>query len=206
MIDLYTWKTPNGRKVSIMLEECQLDYVAKPVDITAGEQFESGFLSINPNNKIPAIVDRDANDSEPVTLFESGAILLYLAEKTGRFLPTEPLQRHHALQWLMFQVGGVGPIFGQTHHFLRAAPRPVPYAVERFKTETARLYGVLDKQLSANEFISGDSYTIADMATFPWIARHDWHQINLSDYPSVDRWYSALSERPAVARGMQVPC
>ncbi len=200
MINFYTWATPNGRKVSIMLEECALPYVVHPVDITRGEQFSAGFVAINPNSKIPAIVD----DEGPLTVFESGAILVYLAEKTGRFLPAAGPARYAVLQWLMFQMGGVGPMFGQTHHFLRFAPAPVPYAVERYRNETRRLYGVLDTRLGEVEFLGGD-YSIADMATFPWVARHDWQDIDLDDFPNVRRWFDAVGKRPAVVRGMAVP-
>jgi GST-like protein len=200
LINFYTWQTPNGRKVSIMLEECALPYVVHPVDITRGEQFSAGFVAINPNSKIPAIVD----DEGPLTVFESGAILVYLAEKTGRFLPAAGPARYAVLQWLMFQMGGVGPMFGQTHHFLRFAPAPVPYAVERYRNETRRLYGVLDTRLGEAEFLGGD-YSIADMATFPWVARHDWQDIDLDDFPNVRRWFDAVGKRPAVVRGMAVP-
>ena len=204
MITLYTWGTPNGRKVSIMLEECGFEYGVKTVDITCGEQLLPDFVAVNPNSKIPAIVDSDGGDGLPLTLFESGAILVYLAEKAGRFLPADPRGRYTALQWLMFQMGGVGPMFGQTHHFLRFAPEPVPYAIKRYSTETARLYGVLDRRLGAAEYLAG-AYSIADMATYPWVARHEWQNIDLSDYPSVWRWYQAIGARPAVQRGMAVP-
>lgn len=212
MIRLYSWPTSNGRKVSIMLEECGLDYVVTPIDIDAGAQFSPEFLAVNPNGKIPAIVDEQGPDGRPMSLFESGAILIYLAEKTGRFLSTQPRGRYETLQWLMFQMGGIGPIFGQTHHFLRAAPERVPYAEERYKKETARLYGVLDRRLASavpgdtatHNFLAKD-YSIADIATFPWVARHEWHGIDLSDYPSVRRWFDHIAARPAVIRGMAVP-
>ena len=204
MITLYTWGTPNGRKVSIMLEECALPYRVKTVDITQGEQFRPEFTTINPNSKIPAIVDPDGPDGWPITLFESGAILLYLASKTGRFLPECDRGKYEAMQWLMFQMGGVGPMFGQTHHFLRFAPEPLPYAIKRYSGETARLYGVLDKRLGEAEFLAGE-YTIADMATYPWVARHEWQKIDLADFPNVQRWYAALGARPGVQRGMAVP-
>ncbi|MCP5267554.1 MAG: glutathione S-transferase N-terminal domain-containing protein [Zoogloeaceae bacterium] len=200
MINLYTWGTPNGRKVSIMLEECDLPYSVQKIDITRGEQFDPAFVSINPNSKIPAIVD----DEGPVTLFESGAILIYLAEKTGRFLPSSGNSRHQVLQWLMFQMGGVGPMFGQAHHFMRYAPEPVPYAIERYSKETLRLYGVLDKQLTVSECLAGD-YSIADMATYPWVARHEWHGVDLAQFPAVRRWFDAVGGRPAVQCGMAVP-
>ncbi len=205
MIQLYTWGTPNGRKISIMLEECGLAYEVHPVDIGAGEQFDPDFLRISPNNKIPAIVDTDGPDGAPIPLFESGAILIYLAEKTGRFLPAAPRPRYATLQWLMFQMGSIGPMFGQCHHFRRFAPEKVPYAIERYEKETARLYGVLDKRLSEAPYIAGEAYTIADIATFPWCARHEWQGIRLEDFPHVKRWYDAIAARPAVVRGMAVP-
>ena len=200
MITLHTWATPNGRKVSIMLEECDLPYVVRKIDITRGEQFDPAFVAVNPNAKIPAIED----DEGPLTIFESGAILIYLAEKTGRFLPPAGALRYHALQWLMFQMGGVGPMFGQTHHFLRFAPEPVPYAIERYRKETRRLYGVLDARLAAAEYLAGD-YSVADIATYPWVARHEWQEIDLTDFSNVRRWYEAVGARPAVSRGMAVP-
>lgn len=207
MITLYTWGTPNGRKVSIMLEECGLDYRVETINITQGEQSTPAFIAINPNSKIPAIVDSDGldgPDGAPMTLFESGAILIYLAEKTGRLLPSSASGKYQALQWLMFQMGGVGPIFGQTHHFLRFAPEPVPYAIKRYSTETARLYGVLNQRLAEAEYLAGE-YSIADIATYPWVARHEWQKIDLADYPNVARWYQAIGARPAVQRGMAVP-
>ena len=204
MITLYTWGTPNGRKVSIMLEECGLPYEVRPVNIANGEQFESEFRSVNPNSKIPAIVDSDGPDGRPFALFESGAILVYLAGKSGLFLPESPAGKYKALQWLMFQMGGVGPMFGQAHHFLRFAPEKVPYAMERYRKETARLYGVLDHQLSRHAFLA-EEYSIADIATYPWVARHEWQEVDLADYPSVRRWFEEISARPAVRRGMAVP-
>jgi GST-like protein len=204
MIDLYTWSTPNGRKVSIMLEECGLPYRVHAVNIGKREQFSAGFLAINPNAKIPAIVDPDGPDGRPMTLFESGAILVYLCGKTGRFLPQTTRGRYEALQWLMFQMGGIGPMFGQAHHFLRSAKEPVPYAIERYKAEARRLYGVLEGRLGQAPYLAGE-YSIADIATYPWIARHEWHQVALADFPQVKRWYDTISARPAVARGMPVP-
>ena len=204
MITLYTWGTPNGRKVSIMLEECGFDYAVKTVDITQGEQSAPEFVAINPNSKIPAIVDPEGPDGAPMTLFESGAILIYLAEKAGRLLPSSASGKYQALQWLMFQMGGVGPMFGQTHHFLRFAPEPLPYAIKRYSTETARLYGVLDRRLGEAEYLAGE-YSIADIATYPWVARHEWQKIDLADYPNVARWFQAIGARPAVQRGMAVP-
>ncbi len=204
MITLYTWGTPNGRKVSIMLEECGLAYRVQAIDITQGQQSQPEFVAINPNSKIPAIVDPEGPDGEPITLIESGAILLYLAAKTGQFLPATDRGKYEALQWLMLQMGGIGPMFGQTHHFLRFAPEPIPYAIKRYSSETARLYGVLDKRLQDQEYLAGE-YTIADMATFPWVARHEWQQIDLADYPHVRRWHDSLAARPGVMRGMAVP-
>jgi GSH-dependent disulfide-bond oxidoreductase len=204
LIDLYTWSTPNGRKVSIMLEELGLPYRTHAINIGSGDQFKPEFVAICPNSKIPAIVDSEGPGGQSFSLFESGAILLYLAEKCGRFLPADTATRFKVLQWLMFQMGGVGPMFGQTHHFLRAAPEPVPYAIERYKKETRRLYGVLDGHLASNAFLSGD-YSVADIATYPWVARFEWHQVDLGDFPNVKRWFDAIGARPAVQRGMQVP-
>ena len=204
MIELHTWSTPNGRKVSIMLEELGLPYSVHPVNIGKDEQFRPEFLAISPNNKIPAIVDPDGPGGKRFALFESGAILIYLGEKTERLIPTDPATRYAALQWLMFQMGGLGPMLGQTHHFLRAAPEPVPYAIKRYKDETRRLYGVLDKRLAEAEHLAGE-YSIADVASYPWVARHEWHQIELGDFPNVKRWYDAIGARPAVQRGMKVP-
>ena len=202
MIDLYTWTTPNGRKVSIMLEECGLPYRVHPVDISKGEQFKPAFLAINPNNRIPAIVDPDGPDGKPFPLFESGAILIYLAEKTGRFYPQK--NKYIVLQWLMFQMGGVGPMFGQAHHFMRAKKDEIPYGTERYGAEAKRLYGVLDKRLSETAYLA-EEYSIADIATYPWVARHEWHRVDLAAFPAVKRWYDTIGARPAVARGMAVP-
>ena len=204
MIDLYTWKTPNGRKVSVMLEECGLRYDTHAIDIGKGEQFTSQFLALNPNGKIPALADSNGPDGKPITLFESGAILVYLAGKTGKFLPASDLDKYLALQWLMFQMGGVGPVFGQVHHFLRAAKEQVPYAIERYTREKDRLYGVLDKRLGEAAYLAGE-YSIADIATYPWVARHEWHRTELDDFPNVKRWYEAIGARAAVQRGMAVP-
>ena len=204
MIDLYTWRTPNGRKVSIMLEEVDLPYAAHPIDIGKDEQFAPDFLAISPNNKIPAIVDRDGPGGGPYSVFESGAILLYLSEKAGgRFLPRDARPRYDVMQWLMFQMGGVGPMFGQAHHFIRAR-EAVPYAIERYKNEAKRLYGVMEKRLSAYEYLAGE-YSVADIATYPWVGRHEMHQVDLADFPQVKRWFDAVSARPAVQRGMKVP-
>ncbi len=205
LIDLYTWSTPNGRKVSIMLEELSLPYNVHPIDIGKGDQFGAEFVAISPNSKIPAIVDSEGPDGKPYALFESGAILLYLADKTGRFLPQNKAGRFESIQWLMFQMGGVGPMFGQVHHFLRAAPDPVPYAIERYSKETRRLYGVLDKHLANHEWLAAGEYSMADMATYPWVARHEWHKVELADFRNVKRWFDAIGSRPAVQRGMQVP-
>jgi GSH-dependent disulfide-bond oxidoreductase len=204
MIDLYTWSTPNGRKVSIMLEEVGLPYRVHAVNIGKDEQFRPEFLAISPNNKIPAIVDEEGPGGKRLSLFESGAILIYLGEKTGRLIPKDPATRFVALQWLMFQMGGLGPMLGQTHHFLRQAKEEVPYAINRYKTETRRLYGVLDKRLGEAEYLAGE-YSIADIASYPWVARHEWHQVELADFPNVKRWFDTLGARPAVQKGMQVP-
>ena len=204
MIDLYTWSTPNGRKISVMLEECGLAYRVFPVNIGKGEQFRPEFLAINPNNRIPAIVDPEGPDGKPLNLFESGAILVYLAGKTGQFLPQTVRGRYIALQWLMFQMGNVGPIFGQAHHFIRNAKEQVPYGIKRYGDETRRLYGVLETRLQEAAFLA-DEYSIADIATYPWVARYEWHKTRLEDYPEVKRWFAAISERPAVQKGMAVP-
>ena len=204
MIDLYTWSTPNGRKVSIMLEECGLPYRTHKVDIGKGDQFKEEFVSINPNSKIPAILDYDGPNGRPLKLFESGAILIYLAGKSGQFLPSGTRSKYKALQWLMFQMGGVGPMFGQVHHFLRAAKEPNPYAIDRYTKETRRLYSVLNRRLAHAAFLA-EEYSIADIATYPWVARHEWHKVALTDFPHVKRWFDTISARPAVARGMAVP-
>ena len=204
MIDLYTWGTPNGRKVSIMLEECELPYRTHAIDIGKGDQHGAGFVAINPNGRIPAIVDSDGPDGRPFNLFESGAILLYLAKKAGRLLPHDERRQFETLQWLMFQMGGVGPMFGQTHHFLRAAPEPVPYGIERYSCETRRLYAVMDGHLKKHDFLA-DEYSVADVATYPWVARHEWHKVALEDFPAVKRWFETIGARPAVQRGMAVP-
>ncbi len=201
MIDLYTWSTPNGRKVSIMLEEVGLPYTVHAVDIGKDEQFEPGFLKISPNNRIPAIVDRSNGD---LPLFESGAILMYLAEKTGKLMPTNERARWHAVQWLMWQMGGVGPMLGQIHHFLRAAKGKAPYADERYVKEGKRLYGVLDRQLARSDYVAGD-YSIADISIWPWISRFEWQTIDMNEYPNVTRWYKAIAARPAVEKGYHVP-
>jgi len=205
VIDLYTWSTPNGRKVSVMLEELGLPYRAHPIDINKGDQFTPEYVAICPNSKIPAITDPHGPDGKPITLFESGAILIYLAEKSGRFLPAAPRGRYVTLEWLMFQMGGVGPMFGQAHHFMKFAKVEVPYAIERYGKETKRLYGVMDRQLSKNEYLAGPDYTIADIATYPWVARFEFHRVDLSEFPNVKRWFDAIGQRPAVKKGMAVP-
>jgi len=203
MIDFYTWGTPNGRKVSILLEELGLPYAVHSVDIGKRQQFEPDFLAVNPNGKIPAIVDQDA-EGGPMAVFESGAIMMYLAEKTGRFWPKPLRERYAVTEWLMFQMGGLGPMAGQSHHFRRAAPEPIPYAIERYTTESKRIYAVMDKRLGDQKFLAGE-YSIADMACFPWIARHEWQQIDLAEFPNLKRWFDDLAARPAVAKGMAVP-
>ena len=203
-IELYTWSTPNGRKISIMLEEVGLPYSVHPINITKDEQYAPAFLKISPNNKIPAIVDPDGPDGRPISLFESGAILIYLAEKTGKLLPADRRGNLTALQWLMWQMGSWGPMLGQAHHFRRFAPEKIPYAIDRYTNETRRLYGVLDKRLGEADYMAGD-YSIADIATFPWAARHEWQGIALADFANVKRWYDAIAARSAVERGMAVP-
>jgi len=205
MIELHTWSTPNGRKISIMLEECGLPYKVFPVHIGKNEQFKPEFLAISPNNRIPAIIDPDGPGGKPYSLFESGAILIYLAEKTNRFLPADRIRRYDAIQWVMWQMGGFGPMLGQVHHFLRAAKEEVPYAIKRYGEETRRLYGVLDKRLASVPRCGGPDYTIADMAIYPWAARHEWHKVELSDFPNVKRWYDQVGARPAVQKGMMIP-
>lgn len=204
MIELYTWGTPNGRKVSVMLEECALAYNVHKINIGKDEQFAPEFLKLNPNGKIPAIVDSEGPDGKPISLMESGAILLYLASKTGQFLPADARGRWAVTEWLMFQMASVGPMFGQCHHFLRAAKEQIPYGIERYTREKDRLYAVLDKRLGEQAFLAGD-YSIADIATYPWVSRHEWHKTDLAQYPNVRRWFDQISARPAVQRGMLVP-
>lgn len=204
MIDVYSWATPNGHKVHIMLEELGLDYRAHAIDIGAGDQFTDEFLKISPNNKIPAIVDSDGPDGQPISLFESGAILIYLAGKTGKLLGATDREKYNVLQWVMFQMGGLGPMLGQAHHFRIYAPEKIEYAVNRYSNEAKRLYGVLDKQLSKTAYLAGDAYTIADIASFPWTRSWKNQGIELSEYPNVQRWFDAISERPAVQRGVTV--
>ncbi len=202
MIELYTSATPNGQKIHIMLEETGLDYRLHWVDLRKGEQFDPDFLRISPNNKIPVILDRDGPGGEPLSVFESGAILIYLAEKTGKFLPAEPRARTQVLEWLMFQVGGVGPMLGQAHHFRAYARAKIPYAIERYTSEGARIYRVLDKRLSEQEYLAGD-YSIADMAVFPWIRLHERQGQDMADHPHLTRWFDAVAARPAVAKDME---
>jgi len=203
MIQLYTWGTPNGKKASIMLEELGMPYEVHPINIGQGDQFKPEYLAINPNNKIPSIIDTDGPGGKPFTLFESGAILMYLAEKSGKLWPADLRQRYTVMQWLMFQMGGVGPMFGQANYFYRLEEK-IPYAIERYHKEALRLYGVLEKALSHNEFLAGE-YSIADIATYPWVWRHEMHHVGLEDFPHVKRWYDNISARPAVKRGMEIP-
>jgi len=206
MIHLYTWKTSNGRKASIMLEELGVPYEVHPIDINAGAQFKPDFLKINPNNRIPAIVDTEGPDGKPISVFESGAILIYLAEKfESPLLPAEPRARITVIQWLMWQMGGVGPMFGQTHHFNRFAPEDVPYAKKRYMDETRRLYGVMDRRLGESAHLGGAAYSIADIATFPWTVRYEWQGVDLKEFPNVKRWFEAVAGRPAVKVGLEIP-
>jgi GSH-dependent disulfide-bond oxidoreductase len=203
-IEAWTWPTPNGHKVHIVLEELSLPYKVIPVNIGAGEQFSPNFLAITPNHRIPAIVDPDGPGGKPLRLFESGAILIYLAEKAGRLIPADPVRRYICLQWLMFQMGGVGPMLGQYNHFAAYAPEKLPYAIQRYANEVQRLHRVLEKRLSESEYLAGPEYSIADIATFPWIRNPDRRGIDLADYPSVRRWHDAIAARPAVQRGVEV--
>jgi len=200
MIDLYYWTTPNGHKISLFLEETGLPYRIHPINIGKGEQFAADFLKIAPNNRIPAIVDNDSADGQPLSLFESGAILLYLAEKTGQFIPQDLRGRQECLQWLFWQMGGLGPMAGQNHHFVRFAPEKVPYAIKRYVDETARLYGVLDKRLADRPFVAGEAYSIADMAIYPWIVPHSFQQQDLDDFPHLKAWFERIQARPATQR------
>ncbi len=204
MIDVYTWATPNGHKVHIMLEECSLPYTVHAVDIGAGAQFKPEFLAISPNNKIPAIVDSDGPDGKPISLFESGAILIYLAGKTGKFMPDSVRGRYDVLQWLMFQMGSVGPMLGQAHHFRLYAPDKIEYAIDRYTNEARRLYGVMDKHLGQSRFLAGNDYTIADIATWPWTRSWKNQGVELDDFPNVKRWFDTIAARAAAQRGVQV--
>ena len=208
MIELYTWGTPNGRKASIMLEEVGLPYTVHPVNILEGDQHKPEFLAISPNNKIPGIVDPDGPGGKPISLFETGAILMYLARKTGSELfppEADALAYWSVMQWLMFQMGNVGPFFGQANHFLRFAKEDVPYGKKRYRDEAHRLYGVMDRRLADVRYLAGDAYSIADIATYPWCARWIWHEIDLDDIPNVKRWFEEIGARPAVEKGMEVP-
>ena len=208
MIKVYSWATPNGHKVHIMLEECGFregrDWQAIAVNIGTGDQFKPEFLALSPNNRIPALVDPDGPDGKPIALFESGAILLYLAAKTGKFLPKSDRLKFQTLQWLMFQMGGVGPMIGQTHHFRQYAPEKVDYAIKRYTNETKRLYGVMDRQLATSKFIACNQYTVADIAIFPWLRNWANHDIDWADFPHLKKWFDGIAARPAVARGVQI--
>jgi GST-like protein len=204
MIDLYTWPTPNGHKIHIMLEETGLPYRVHPIDIGAGDQFKPEFLKISPNNKMPAMIDSDGPDGKPISMFESGAMLLYLASKTGKFLPENIRDRWSTLQWLMFQMGGVGPMLGQAHHFLVYAPEKIPYAMQRYSKEANRLYGVMDRRLTESKFIACGEYTIADMAIMPWLRSYKNQGVEMEEYPQVKRWFDGIAARPAVQRGLAV--
>ena len=204
MIDLYTSPTPNGFKVSIMLEETALPYTVIPIDINKGDQFDSEYLKLNPNNKIPTIVDSDGPDGVPYTVFESGAILMYLAEKSGLLMPADVAGRYRVVQWLMFQMGSIGPMLGQAHHFRRYAPEAIAYAIDRYTNEARRLYRVMDRRLGEAEYLAGE-YSVADIASFPWIRPYRRQGQDLEDYPNLKRWFDAIDNRPAVQRGLQVP-
>jgi GST-like protein len=204
-IELHTWGTPNGRKISIMLEECGLPYSVHKVDISKGEQHKPEFLRISPNNRIPAIVDPDGPGGKPLTLFESAAIMIYLSEKTGgKLIPKDPVGRYKCLEWMMFQMGGVGPMFGQYNHFANYAVEKIPYAIERYTNEVARLHRVLDKRLGQAAWLAGDEYSMADIITFPWIRNPERRNVDLGIYPNVKRWHDAIAARPAVQRGVAV--
>ena len=204
MIEVFSWPTPNGHKVHIMLEECGIAYRAIPVNIGAGDQFKPEFLAISPNNKIPAITDPQGPDGQPISLFESGAILVYLAAKTGRFMPASDRGKYEVLQWLMFQMGTVGPLLGQAHHFRMYAPEKLPYAIDRYSNEARRIYGVIDRRLSKSAFLGGPEYSIADIATFPWLRSWENQGIVLAEYPHLKAWFEQIAERPAVQRGVKV--
>jgi len=204
MIDLYSWATPNGHKIHIMLEECKLSYRAHPVDIGQGDQFGAEFLAISPNNKIPAMTDSDGPDGKPISLFESGAMLVYLAGKTGKFLGKTDRERYNTLQWLMFQMGGVGPMLGQCHHFRNYAQEKIEYAINRYTNEAKRLYGVLDRQLAKTPYVAGKSYSIADIAIWPWLRNWKGQGVELDEVPNVKRWFAEIEARPAVQRGVKV--
>jgi len=208
LIEIYSWPTPNGHKIHIMMEECGfkhgIDWIAIPIDIGAGDQFKKDFLKISPNNKIPAMIDPNGPDGKPISLFESGAILLYLASKTNKFLPKSDREKFKVLEWLMFQMGGLGPMLGQAHHFRIYAPEPIEYGINRYTNEAKRLYGVLDKQLSKNRFIAGKEYSIADMAILPWLRTWKNQGVDMADFPHVEEWFNRLLKRPAVERGLKI--
>jgi len=204
MIEVYSWPTPNGHKVHIMLEECGLAYRVHPVDIGAGDQFSPAFLAISPNNKIPAITDSEGVDGKPMSLFESGAILLYLAGKTGKLLPADVRGKYEVLQWLMFQMGGVGPMLGQAHHFRIYAPEKLPYAIDRYTNEAMRLYSVINKRLAHSTYLGGPAYSIADISVFPWLRSWKNQGVEMSDYPHLKGWFDEIAKRPAVQRGLEV--
>ncbi|WP_372502463.1 glutathione binding-like protein [Tistrella mobilis] len=203
-IDLFYWPTPNGWKISIALEELGLPYTVRPVNIGAGDQFQPDFLKFSPNNKMPAIIDPEGPEGRPISIFESGAILIYLAEKTGRLMPADPRGRYAVLEWLMFQMGGVGPMLGQAHHFRQYAPEKIQYAIDRYTNEAGRLYNVLDKRLSETEWVAGDDYSIADIAIFPWIVPHERQGQSFDERPHLKRWYETMKARPAVSKGLDV--
>jgi GSH-dependent disulfide-bond oxidoreductase len=203
MIDVYFWPTPNGHKVTVALEELELPYNVIPINIGKGDQFKSEFLKISPNNKMPAIVDSDGPGGKPISIFESGTILIYLAEKTGRLMPTDARGRYKVLEWLMFQMASVGPMLGQVHHFRRYAPEQIQYAIDRYTNEAKRIYGVIDKRVGDVLYLAGE-YSIADIATYPWLRPHKLQGQNLEDFPNLKRWYEAIEARPAVRKGMAV--
>lgn len=205
MIELHYWPTPNGHKVTMFFEEAGLDYEIHPVDIGAGDQFKPEFLAISPNNKMPAIVDRaPADNGDPISVFESGAILEYLADKSGQFIPTDLRGRKTVLEWLYWQVGGLGPMLGQNHHFTNYAPEKIPYAIKRYQDETRRLYGVLDKQLEGRHFIAGEDYSIADIACYPWVVASNKHNVNMAELPNLDAWCRAIATRPATKKAFAI--
>ncbi|AFK53962.1 glutathione S-transferase family protein [Tistrella mobilis] len=203
-IDLFYWPTPNGWKISIALEELGLPYTVRPVNIGAGDQFQPDFLKFSPNNKMPAIIDPEGPEGRPISIFESGAILIYLAEKTGRLMPADPRGRYAVLEWLMFQMGGIGPMLGQAHHFRQYAPEKIQYAIDRYTNEAGRLYNVLDKRLSETDWVAGDDYSIADIAIFPWIVPHERQGQSFDERPHLKRWYETMKARPAVSKGLDV--
>lgn len=207
MYDIYNWPTSNGRKVNIVVEELEVEYKIHPIAIGKDDQFTPEFTALNPNQKIPAVIDQEGPDGKPYVMFESGAILMYMAEKHGKLMPTDMAKRYEVIQWLMFQMGGIGPNFGQTHHFRRAAPEKVPYAIDRFTKEARRLWGVLDGRLADNEWLAAGEFSIADIAVFPWTMRYEWQGVSLDEFPNAKRWYEAVEARPGVQRGLvaQVP-